>query len=62
MGIVGKSLLDPRKIFELTELHRDRHTTLILVTHDLTIAALAARTLRMKDGRIVHSPPDPVAA
>ncbi|MFZ4683916.1 MAG: ABC transporter ATP-binding protein, partial [Terrimicrobiaceae bacterium] len=46
----------------LLQLHRDRHTTLILVTHDLTIAALAGRTLRMKDGRIVHSTPEPVAA
>jgi len=31
-------------------------TTLILVTHDLAIAALAARTVRMKDGRIVETP------
>lgn len=46
----------------LLQLHRDRHTTLILVTHDLAIAALAGRTLRMKDGRVVHSIPEPVAA
>ena len=37
-------------------LHKELGTTLILVTHDLTIAALAARTVRMKDGRIVEAP------
>ncbi|WP_256199613.1 hypothetical protein [Verrucomicrobium spinosum] len=27
--------------------------TLVLVTHDLGIAGLASRTIRMKDGRVV---------
>ena len=40
----------------LLRLHKELGTTLILVTHDLTIAALAARTVRMKDGRIVEAP------
>jgi putative ABC transport system ATP-binding protein len=37
----------------LTSLHRDRHMTLILVTHDMTIARRAARALQMVDGHIV---------
>jgi putative ABC transport system ATP-binding protein len=36
----------------LLRLHRDRGTTLVLVTHDLGIAHLAARVIRMKDGRV----------
>jgi ABC-type lipoprotein export system ATPase subunit len=44
----------------LLRLHRDLGTTLILVTHDLGIAELASRTIRMKDGRIV--PPEPTSA
>lgn len=40
----------------LLRLHNELGTTLILVTHDLAIAALAARTVRMKDGRIVEAP------
>lgn len=37
----------------LLRLHRELGTTLILVTHDLSIAARAERIVRMKDGRIV---------
>jgi predicted ABC-type transport system involved in lysophospholipase L1 biosynthesis ATPase subunit len=37
----------------LMSLHRDRHMTLILVTHDMSIARRAARALQMVDGRIV---------
>ena len=40
----------------LLRLHKELGTTLILVTHDLAIAALAARTVRMKDGRIIEAP------
>jgi putative ABC transport system ATP-binding protein len=36
----------------LTRLHRERGTTLILVTHDPGIARSATRTIAMKDGRI----------
>jgi len=43
----------------LLRLHRDLGTTLILVTHDMTIAGQASRTLRMKDGRIVPAGPPP---
>ena len=37
----------------LIRLHHDRKMTLVLVTHDLTIAQRASRTIQMKDGRIV---------
>ena len=40
----------------LLRLHKELGTTLIVVTHDLAIAALAPRTVRMKDGRIVETP------
>ena len=40
----------------LLRMHNELGTTLILVTHDLTIAALASRTVRMKDGRILEAP------
>jgi len=46
----------------LLRLHKDLGTTLILVTHDAGIAALASRTVRMKDGRIVTSSPNLPAA
>lgn len=36
-------------------LKRDRGSTLVLVTHDPSLAALADRTIRLKDGRIVES-------
>jgi putative ABC transport system ATP-binding protein len=34
----------------LVDLHREQHMTLIMVTHDLTLAKLADRIMRMKDG------------
>jgi ABC-type lipoprotein export system ATPase subunit len=37
----------------LLKLHRDLGMTLVLVTHDLTVAAKASRTVAMKDGRII---------
>jgi putative ABC transport system ATP-binding protein len=37
----------------MTELNRDLGTTLVLVTHDLDLAAHARRTIRLADGRIV---------
>ena len=43
-----------KQIMELLlQLHRDLGVTLILVTHDLTVAQLASRTVRMKDGLII---------
>jgi putative ABC transport system ATP-binding protein len=36
----------------LTDLHRDRGTTLVLVTHDSAVAALAGRLVHLRDGRI----------
>jgi putative ABC transport system ATP-binding protein len=43
-----------RLILELlVQLHREQDMTLVLITHDLEIARLASRTIRMKDGRIV---------
>jgi putative ABC transport system ATP-binding protein len=37
----------------MTELNHDLGTTLVLVTHDLDLAAHARRTIRLADGRIV---------
>lgn len=37
----------------LVQLHREQKMTLVLITHDLTIADLATRTIQMKDGKIV---------
>jgi putative ABC transport system ATP-binding protein len=43
-----------KHIFELmTELHRTKNTTLILVTHDEDLASQAQRQIRLKDGRIL---------
>jgi putative ABC transport system ATP-binding protein len=41
-------------IFDLmTELHRQNHVTLVLVTHDQNLAETAQRQIVMKDGRVV---------
>jgi putative ABC transport system ATP-binding protein len=37
----------------IIRLHREQNMTLVLVTHDLSIAQRAPRTIQMKDGRIV---------
>ena len=37
----------------IVRLHREQNMTLILVTHDMSIARRAPRTIQMKDGRIV---------
>jgi putative ABC transport system ATP-binding protein len=37
----------------LSDLHRERRMTLILITHDMTVARRAARAIQMKDGRII---------
>jgi putative ABC transport system ATP-binding protein len=37
----------------MTALNRDLGTTLVLVTHDHDLAALARRTIRLADGRVV---------
>jgi putative ABC transport system ATP-binding protein len=41
------------KVFELLEsLNRESGSTIVLVTHDSNLAARAARTIRLADGRI----------
>jgi ABC-type lipoprotein export system ATPase subunit len=43
-----------KQILELLmQLHQERKVTLTLVTHDPSIAAMAGRTIRMKDGRVI---------
>jgi ABC-type lipoprotein export system ATPase subunit len=37
----------------IIRLHREKKMTLVLVTHDMTIARRAGRTIQMMDGRIV---------
>jgi ABC-type lipoprotein export system ATPase subunit len=44
-----------RMILELiVRLRQEQDMTLVLVTHDMAIAARASRTMQMKDGRIVN--------
>jgi ABC-type lipoprotein export system ATPase subunit len=37
----------------LINLHRERHMTLVLITHDMTVARRASRAIQMRDGRVV---------
>jgi putative ABC transport system ATP-binding protein len=37
----------------LSDLHRQRQMTLILITHDMSVARRASRAIQMKDGRII---------
>jgi ABC-type lipoprotein export system ATPase subunit len=37
----------------ITSLHRDRRMTLILITHDMSVASRASRAIQMKDGQAV---------
>lgn len=37
----------------LTALHRERRMTLIMVTHDMSVARRASRAIQMKDGRVI---------
>ena len=47
-----------RRILELlTELRRSETTTLVLVTHDPAVAALADRLIHLRDGRVVRQEP-----
>jgi ABC-type lipoprotein export system ATPase subunit len=41
----------------LEQLHRERKITLVLVTHDMGIAARATRRIEMRDGRIASDRP-----
>jgi putative ABC transport system ATP-binding protein len=47
-SVSGRHILDL-----LDDLRRERGLTVIMVTHDMTVAARAGRTIRMLDGRIV---------
>ena len=48
-----------RQVMDMLEqLHADGHTV-ILITHDNSLAALAQRMIRLKDGRVIYDgPPD----
>jgi putative ABC transport system ATP-binding protein len=48
-GATGRIVLDL-----LTGLHRRERTTLVLVTHDPEVAALADRQVHLRDGRVEH--------
>ena len=37
----------------LINLHRERRMTLVLITHDMTVARRGSRAIQMKDGRVV---------
>jgi ABC-type lipoprotein export system ATPase subunit len=37
----------------IVRVHREQNMTLVLVTHDMSIAQRASRTIHMKDGRVV---------
>jgi len=37
----------------LSQLHREKKMTLVLVTHDMSIARRASRAIRMRDGKII---------
>jgi len=37
----------------ITSFHRDRRMTLILITHDMSVARRASRAIQMKDGHVV---------
>ena len=37
----------------ITSLHFDRRMTLILITHDMSVASRASRAIQMKDGQVV---------
>jgi putative ABC transport system ATP-binding protein len=49
-----------RHIMELLQaIHRERGSTILLVTHDAELARLANRRLALRDGRVVADLPDP---
>lgn len=47
-GATGAAVIDL-----LFDLHRRRRTTLLLITHDPALAGRCARTIELKDGRII---------
>ena len=49
-SVNGKAVLNL-----LLELHRERHTTLVLVTHNQEIAGTANRVITLRDGRIIST-------
>jgi putative ABC transport system ATP-binding protein len=52
-SVNGKAVLDL-----LLDLHREKNTTLILVTHSGGIASRAGRVVKLRDGRILLGQPD----
>jgi len=56
-GTTGAQIID--LLFDLQRRHR---TTLVLITHDPALSALCERIVRMADGRIALSAPEPASA
>jgi len=56
-GKNGKRVLDA-----MLALRRDRGTTIVMVTHDASVAGLADRTISLKDGRTVPMADETTAA
>ena len=43
---------------QLIDLHKDKHVTLIIVTHDMDVAKLAGRVIEVLDGEIISAGDD----
>lgn len=56
-GETGEKIMDL-----MFEIHKQRGTTLVLVTHEDRLAARCGRRVQMADGRIVSDDPVPLAA
>ena len=52
---VEKLIKNSKKVMNLLKkLHEEKNVTLIVITHDLEIAKMAQRTIRVLDGKIIE--------